>query len=105
MIIPQEARAEYIVSTIKELVETRAADMTGTAVSRKRAAYRPSLEFVPEVLAGSRLAIARMISRAEGGYTEAAEALAQIYKHTPARRESSALPVYRVPANPHSLLP
>jgi len=56
--------------------------MTGTAVSRKRAAYRPSLEFVPEVLAGSRLAIARMISRAEGGYTEAADALAQIYKHT-----------------------
>ena len=34
------------------------------------------------VLAGSRLAIARMISRAEGGYAEASEALAELYKHT-----------------------
>lgn len=48
----------------------------------KRPAYVPSLELVPEVLAGSRLAIARMISRAEGSYDEASEALAQIYKHT-----------------------
>jgi LAO/AO transport system kinase len=47
-----------------------------------RAAYRPSSELVPLVLAGSRLAIARMISRAEGGYAEAADALAEIYKHT-----------------------
>jgi LAO/AO transport system kinase len=46
----------------------------------KRAGYRPSLELVPEVLAGSRAAVARMISRAEGGYAEAAEALAAIYK-------------------------
>lgn len=44
--------------------------------------YRPSLELVPLVLAGSRLAVARMISRAEGGYEEAAEALAELYKHT-----------------------
>jgi LAO/AO transport system kinase len=48
----------------------------------KRPAYVASLELVPQVLAGSRLAIARMISRAEGNYTEAAEALAEIYKHT-----------------------
>jgi LAO/AO transport system kinase len=48
----------------------------------KRPAYVPSLELVPEVLAGSRLAIARMISRAEGNYPEATEALAEIYKHT-----------------------
>ena len=48
----------------------------------KGAAYRPSLELVPEVLAGSRLAIARMISRAEGNYAEASQALAEIYKHT-----------------------
>jgi LAO/AO transport system kinase len=47
-----------------------------------RADYRPSLELVPLVLAGSRLAIARMISRAEGGYAEAHEALAEIYKHS-----------------------
>ncbi len=47
-----------------------------------RAQYRPSLELVPMVLAGSRLAIARMISRAEGSYAEAAEALAEIYKHS-----------------------
>jgi LAO/AO transport system kinase len=47
-----------------------------------RAGYRPSSELVPLVLAGSRLAIARMISRAEGGYAEATEALAEIYKHT-----------------------
>jgi LAO/AO transport system kinase len=47
-----------------------------------RAAYRPSSELVPLVLAGSRLAIARMISRAEGGYAEAADALAELYKHT-----------------------
>lgn len=47
-----------------------------------RAGYRPSLELVPLVLAGSRLAIARMISRAEGNYAEAAEALAELYRHT-----------------------
>jgi len=46
------------------------------------AAYRPSSELVPLVLAGSRLAIARMISRAEGGYAEASDALAELYKHT-----------------------
>jgi len=46
----------------------------------KRAGYRPSLELVPEVLSGSRSAVARMISRAEGGYAEATEALAAIYR-------------------------
>jgi LAO/AO transport system kinase len=58
--------------------------MTSVAVFNraKRAAYVPSLELVPQVLAGSRLAIARMISRAEGNYAEAAQALAEIYKHT-----------------------
>lgn len=48
----------------------------------KRPAYVPSLDLVPQVLTGSRLAIARMISRAEGNYAEAADALAEIYKHT-----------------------
>jgi LAO/AO transport system kinase len=48
----------------------------------KPATYTPSLELVPQVLAKSRLAIARMISRAEGNYSEAAGALAEIYKHT-----------------------
>ncbi|HEX7012626.1 MAG TPA: methylmalonyl Co-A mutase-associated GTPase MeaB [Steroidobacteraceae bacterium] len=57
--------------------------MTGIALSNraKRAQYVPSLELVPQVLAGSRSAIARMISRAEGGYAEASKALAEIYKH------------------------
>lgn len=44
--------------------------------------YIPSLDLVPQVLAGSRLAIARMISRAEGNYAEASQALAEIYRHT-----------------------
>jgi LAO/AO transport system kinase len=48
----------------------------------KRAIYTPSLELVDQVLAGSRLAIARMISRAEKGYAEATQAFAEIYKHT-----------------------
>ncbi|HEY0685846.1 MAG TPA: methylmalonyl Co-A mutase-associated GTPase MeaB [Steroidobacter sp.] len=58
--------------------------MTGVALFNraKRPAYIPSLELVPQVLAGSRLAVARMISRAEGNYAEASEALAEIYKHT-----------------------
>jgi LAO/AO transport system kinase len=58
--------------------------MTGVALfSRaKHQAYTPSLQLVPQVLAGSRLAIARMISRAEANYAEAADALAEIYKHT-----------------------
>jgi LAO/AO transport system kinase len=58
--------------------------MTGVALfSRARhQAYTPSLQLVPQVLAGSRLAIARMISRAEANYAEAADALAEIYKHT-----------------------
>lgn len=47
----------------------------------KRARYRPSLDLVPEVLAGGVPAIARMISRAEAGYEEAAPALAEIYRH------------------------
>ena len=58
--------------------------MTGIALfSRaKHQSYTPSLQLVPQVLAGSRLAIARMISRAEANYLEAAGALAEIYKHT-----------------------
>ena len=58
--------------------------MTAFTPSRpiKRGAYVPSLELVRDVLAGSILAIARMISRAEAGYAEASEALAEIYKHT-----------------------
>lgn len=58
--------------------------MTGVALftRARHSAYTPSLELVPQVLAGSRLAIARMISRAEGNYAEAADALAEIYKHT-----------------------
>jgi LAO/AO transport system kinase len=46
----------------------------------KPSTYIPSLELVPQVLAKSRLAIARMISRAEGNYVEAAGALAELYK-------------------------
>jgi LAO/AO transport system kinase len=38
------------------------------------------MELVGGVLAGSKTAIARMISRAEAGYPEAVEALAEIYK-------------------------
>lgn len=48
----------------------------------KRAAYRPSSDLVPEILAGSVPAVARMITRAEAGYREAAPALAEIYRHT-----------------------
>lgn len=48
----------------------------------KRGAYTPSTELVPEILAGRILAIARMISRAEGSYAEASVALAEIYRHT-----------------------
>jgi LAO/AO transport system kinase len=58
--------------------------MTGFASSRpaRRAAYVPSAELVPEVLSGSVLAVARMITRAEAGYAEASDALAEIYRHT-----------------------
>lgn len=45
-------------------------------------AYIPSMELVGGVLAGSKAAIARMISRAEAGYPEAFQALAAIYRHT-----------------------
>jgi LAO/AO transport system kinase len=38
------------------------------------------MDLVDEVVAGSRMAIARMITRAESGYSEAVEALAEIYK-------------------------
>lgn len=48
----------------------------------KRVAYRPSVELVPEILAGNVSAVARMITRAEAGYPEAARALADIYTHT-----------------------
>ncbi|WP_432284571.1 methylmalonyl Co-A mutase-associated GTPase MeaB [Aminobacter sp. BA135] len=58
--------------------------MTAFASSRpaRRTAYVPSADLVPEVLKGSVLAVARMISRAEAGYAEAAEALAEIYRHS-----------------------
>lgn len=58
--------------------------MTVIARSNKlaRAAYRPSMALVPEVLSGRNLSIARMISRAEAGYAEATDALAEIYRHT-----------------------
>lgn len=52
-----------------------------TARQPKRATYVPSNELVAGVLAGRVLAIARMISRAEAGYDEAAEALAELYRH------------------------
>ena len=48
----------------------------------RRVAYIASSELVPGVLVGHVPAIARMISRAEGGYPEASGALAEIYKHT-----------------------
>lgn len=48
----------------------------------RRAAYRPSMELVPAVLEGRVAAIARMISRAEAGYSEASAALSEIYRHT-----------------------
>ena len=48
----------------------------------KRTAYTPSNALVPEILAGIIPAVSRMISRAEAGYSEASEALAQIYRHT-----------------------
>ncbi len=47
----------------------------------KRGAYTPSADLVGGVLAGQPVAIARMISRAEEGYSEAADALAEIYRH------------------------
>jgi LAO/AO transport system kinase len=58
--------------------------MTTLASSSRnqRAGYRASLDMVDEVLAGRTIAVARMISRAEAGYSEAGEALAKIYKHT-----------------------
>ena len=47
----------------------------------KRGTYTPSADLVKGVLAGQAIAIARMISRAEEGYAEAAEALAELYRH------------------------
>ncbi|HEV7250077.1 MAG TPA: methylmalonyl Co-A mutase-associated GTPase MeaB [Shinella sp.] len=47
----------------------------------KRGTYTPSAALVKDVLAGRSIAIARMISRAEEGYPEAAEALAELYRH------------------------
>src|ERR1700753_18438 len=56
-----------------------------TSVARfsraKSSTYIHSLDLVTQVLAKSRLSIARMISRAEGNYAEASGALAQLYKH------------------------
>lgn len=45
-----------------------------------RAAYVPSNDLISGVLAGSQCEIARLISRAEAEYEEAAAALAEIYK-------------------------
>ena len=56
--------------------------MSASSRQANRAAYIPSIELLPDVLAGSVLAIARMISRAEAGYAEASQALAEIYRHT-----------------------
>ncbi|PWJ86437.1 LAO/AO transport system kinase [Pseudaminobacter salicylatoxidans] len=53
-----------------------------TRSNKPRPVYRPSMDLVPEVLAGNTLSISRMISRAEAGYAEASDALAEIYKHT-----------------------
>lgn len=47
-----------------------------------RAPYEPSMDLVAKVIAGSRMAIARLISRAESGRAEANEALAEIYRHS-----------------------
>jgi LAO/AO transport system kinase len=49
--------------------------------SEKRGLFTPSVALVEGVLAGQAIAIARMISRAEEGYVEAAEALAEVYRH------------------------
>ena len=46
----------------------------------RRVAYVPSADLVKDVLAGRAIAIARMISRAEEGYPEAAAALAELYR-------------------------
>ncbi|NKC05221.1 methylmalonyl Co-A mutase-associated GTPase MeaB [Ochrobactrum haematophilum] len=51
------------------------------ATTRTKPTYRPSQDFVVDVLAGDILAIARMISRAETGIAEASAALADIYRH------------------------
>ncbi len=53
---------------------------THTQMSR-HAHYVPSMDLVPLVLEGRVSAIARMISRAEAAYPEAAQALAEIYRH------------------------
>lgn len=47
----------------------------------RRGTYTPSADLVKGVLAGQPIAIARMISRAEEGHAEAAEALAELYRH------------------------
>lgn len=47
----------------------------------RRATYAPSMDLVPLVLEGRVPAIARMITRAEAAYPEAAGALAEIYRH------------------------
>lgn len=56
--------------------------MTSPALSGRprRAPYEPSMDLVAKALAGSRLAIARLISRAENGRAEAVDALAEIYR-------------------------
>src|SRR6201996_3514875 len=58
--------------------------MTRVAVfSRaKHTVFVASLQLVPQVLAKSRSAIARMISRAESRSAEASAALGEIYRHT-----------------------
>lgn len=57
--------------------------MTGVTRSptARRGVYTPSADLVGGVLAGRPVAIARMISRAEEGYAEASDALAELYRH------------------------
>ena len=45
-------------------------------------AARPSMELVPDVLAGDTVGIARLLSRAEAGGEESQPALAEIFRHT-----------------------
>lgn len=56
--------------------------MKSIALSARSAGapYEPSMDLVAKALAGSRMAIARLISRAESGRAEATEALAEIYR-------------------------
>ncbi len=71
------------------------------AATRTKPAYRPSQDFVAEVLAGDLLAIARMITRAETGIAEAGPALAEIYRHA-GKAHVIGITGVPVPENPPS---